>query len=143
MQAVDGVILRRSPAIDSCVYHIYTTPVNDDIYNRLARSEGFNWDEGNAPKVQARHGVEPGECEQAFLSEPLLVAADPAHSQHEERWRALGATVGGRSLYLNFTLRGSLIRVLAARDMNRKERHTYDQAKARAQEDPDVHIRGG
>ena len=113
----------------------------DDIYERLARCEGFDWDEGNAPKVKGRHGVEPGECEQAFVSEPLLVFADPGHSHREERWRALGGTVGGRRLYLVFTLRrGVLIRVIAARDMNRKERRTYGQAKARIEEDPDVQI---
>jgi uncharacterized DUF497 family protein len=115
--------------------------VADDIYERLARCEGFEWDHGNAPKVQQRHDVEPGECEQAFISEPLLVVADPEHSQHEKRWRALGATLGGRHLYLVFTIRRSaLIRVLAARDMNRKERRTYDQAKARYEEDPDVQL---
>lgn len=112
-----------------------------DIYDRLARCEGFDWDDGSAPKVRARHDVEPGECEQAFLSEPLLVSADPAHSQHEERWRALGGTIGGRRLYLVFTIRRDvLIRVLAARDMNRKERTAYEQAKARIEEDPDVQV---
>jgi hypothetical protein len=115
--------------------------VTDDIYARLARCEGFDWDDGNAPKIKRRHDVEPGECEQAFVSEPLLVSADPGHSQHEERWRALGGTLGGRRLYLVFTLRrGELIRVLAARDMNRKERRTYEQAKARIEEDPDVQV---
>lgn len=115
--------------------------MTDDIYDRLARCEGFDWDEGNAPKVRARHDVEPGQCEQAFVSEPLLVSGDPGHSQHEERWRALGGTLGGRRLYLVFTIRrGVLIRVLVARDMNRKERTTYEQAKARAEEDPDVQI---
>jgi uncharacterized protein len=115
--------------------------VTDDIYDRLARCEGFDWDAGNAPKVQQWREVEPGECEQAFLSEPLLVAADLGHSQHEERWRALGGTLNGRRLYLVFTLRqGSLIRVLAARDMNRKEREAYEQAKARLEKDPDVQI---
>jgi hypothetical protein len=70
-----------------------------------------------------------------------LVFADPAHSQHEVRWRALGATLAGRHLYLVFTIRrGVLIRVLAARDMNRKERRTYEHAKARFEEDPDVQV---
>lgn len=111
------------------------------MYQRLARCEGFDWDDGNAPKLKRRHDVEPGECEQAFVSEPLLVSADPGHSQREERWRALGSTVGGRCLYLVFTLRGGvLIRVLAARDMNGKERRTYEQAKARTEEDPDVQV---
>ena len=113
--------------------------MSDDIYDRLARCEGFDWDDGNAPKVKARHDVEPGECEQACFSDPFVAVADPKHSQREERWRALGSTLGGRRLYLVLTIRrGVLIRVLAARDMNRKERKLYDQAEARAQEDSDV-----
>ena len=102
----------------------------------LARCTGFQWDTGNAPKVLERHSVGPGECEQAFFVEPFLVAADPGHSAAEERWRALGQTLGGRKLHIVFTVRGDLIRVIAARDMSRKERQVYEQAKAHTEEDP-------
>jgi len=112
--------------------------VTYDVLARLADCDGFDWDEGNAAKVRARHDVERGECEQVFFGEPLLVSADAKHSQVEQRWRALGMTLGGRPLYLVFTLRGSRIRVLAARNMSRKERRDYEQAKARAEKDPDV-----
>ncbi len=112
--------------------------VTDDIYRRLAACEGFEWDAGNAPKVRTRHDVQPGECEQVFFGAPLLVSVDDKHSQIEERWRALGCTLGGRPLHVVFTLIDINIRVLAARDMNRKERQTYEQAKARAKEDSDV-----
>jgi uncharacterized protein len=60
------------------------------------------------------------------------------HSQSEARWQALGATLGGRALHLVFTLRGSKIRVVAARNMNRKERRAYEQAQARIEADSDV-----
>lgn len=112
--------------------------MSDDIYAQLAECDGFDWDDGNAPKVRARHRVEPGECEQVFFGGPLLVSADVKHSEVEPRWRALGITLGGRALYLVFTLRESRIRVVAARNMNRKERRDYEQAKARAEEDSDV-----
>ncbi len=113
--------------------------MTDSIYARLDRCEGFDWDDGNAPKIKRRHNVESGECEQAFVSEPLLVSADPGYSQAEEWWRALGGTLNGRRLYLVFTLRHRvLIRVLATRDMNRKERRIYEQTKARLEEDPGV-----
>lgn len=106
----------------------------DGIHELLARATGFDWDAGNAPKVRARHDVDPGECEQAFFREPLVVDVDAKHSAAERRWRALGLTLADRHLYLVFTLRGPMIRVLAARDMNRKERHEYGQVQARAQE---------
>ena len=129
-----GLVARRAESRHS------STP-RFKFLDRLARCEGFDWDDGNAPKVRQRHDSEPGECEQAFISEPLLVFADPAYSQHEERWRALGATLAGRRVYLVFTIRrGVLIRVLAVRDMNCKERRTYEHAKARFEEDPDVQV---
>ena len=112
--------------------------MTDDIYALLAQCDGFDWDDGNAPKVRARHLVEPGECEQVFFGMPLLVSADLTHSRTEVRWRALGITLGGRALYLVFTLRGSKIRVCAARNMNRKERRDYEQAQSRAEEDSNV-----
>jgi hypothetical protein len=101
-----------------------------DIFDRLAQCTGFEWDEGNAPKVEARHGVTPGECEQVFFHEPLLVAPDPRHSRAEARWAALGRTAGGRTVSVIFTLRGDRIRPLSARDMSRKERQRYAEAQA-------------
>jgi uncharacterized DUF497 family protein len=106
--------------------------VADDIYDRLARCTGFEWDVGNAPKVQARHGVTPGECEQVFFHEPILIAADPRHSLVEERWAALGRTADDRTLAIVFTLRDDRIRPLSARDMNKKERSRYAEAQAQA-----------
>ena len=116
--------------------------MSDDIQQLLALADGFEWDAGNALKVVDRHDIEPGECEQAFFSQPFLIDADEKHSQQERRWRALGTTLAARYLYIVFTLRGSRIRVVAAREMNRKERRVYDQskAKARTQADPDVQV---
>ena len=76
---------------------------------------------------QARR--QPGEAEQVFFSEPLLIVADPRHSVHEPRLHALGRTDEGRSLHITFTLRGGAtrIRVISARDMSRKKRARYAQ----------------
>ncbi|MDP2956181.1 MAG: BrnT family toxin [Longimicrobiales bacterium] len=106
-----------------------------DVFERLARCTGFDWDGGNAPKILARHGVSQGECEQVFFGEPLLVAADSLHSGAEERWAAWGRSADGRALAVVFTLRGERIRPISARDMNRKERRLYAQAEANDQAD--------
>ena len=71
-------------------------------FDRLQRS--------NAPKVAGRHGVAPGECEQALFQE----------------------------LFVVFTVRGEMVRVLAARDMSRKERASYAKITARQKDDPAV-----
>ena len=115
---------------------VYTRVVAEDIFERLARCTSFDWDDGNSPKIQGRHGVVRGECEQIFLGEPLLVVGDERHSQSEERWAALGRTYTGRRLTVIFTIRGEKIRPISARDMSRKERQRY--AKAEAEDEADA-----
>jgi len=93
----------------------------------LARVVGFDWDAGNARKNE-RHGVVQVEAEDVFFDPRLLLVPDPRHSQQEPRLHALGETSAGRRLYVTFTLRaeGTLIRVISARDMHRKERAIYE-----------------
>lgn len=92
------------------------------------RVVGFDWDDGNLGK-NARHGVDNQEIEQVFFNQPLLLAPDAQHSATEYRYRALGKTDRGRHLMVVFTLRAdaTLIRVVSARSMNRKERGSYGQ----------------
>lgn len=92
------------------------------------RVAGFEWDEGNSRKNAEKHGVSQSEAEQLFFNEPLLVLEDSKHSQREARYHALGKTDDGRLLHVTFTLRddGTLIRVISARDMHRKERAIYE-----------------
>lgn len=90
---------------------------------------GFDWDDGNARKNE-KHGVSSAEAEQVFFNAPLLLLDDTAHSNSERRFHALGKTDDDRTLHIAFTLRrsGQFIRVISARDMNRKEYLTYEQA---------------
>lgn len=95
----------------------------------FARIVGFEWDQGNARKSAEKHGVSQLEAEQVFLDPSLIVLADAVHSRTEQRFQALGRTLGGRCLHVTFTLRaeGTKIRVVSARDMNRKERAAYEK----------------
>lgn len=97
----------------------------------LSAIAGFEWDSGNARKNE-KHGVSTAEAEQIFFNAPLLWLDDVAHSQAEARFHALGQTDDERLLHLTFTLRrsGELICVISARDMHRKERSVYEQAKS-------------
>jgi uncharacterized DUF497 family protein len=99
------------------------------IWEVLARAEGFDWDSGNAPKIWERHEVSPGEVEQVFFNRPLVALRDAKHSQQEQRFYALGQTDGGRHLFVVFTLRKKLIRVISARDMKGRERREYQRAE--------------
>jgi len=99
-----------------------------------AQVTGFDWDEGNARKNAEKHGVSQSEAEEVFFNEPLLVLEDSGHSQTEARFHALGETDGARLPHITFTLRhaGTLIRVISARDMHRKESAVYEQVKREA-----------
>lgn len=94
--------------------------------------KGFEWDSGNCRKSATKHDVSQQEAEQVFFNLPLLVAEDTRHSIAEMRWHALGVTDAGRKLHVTFTLRvaGTLIRVISARDMHRKERGIYVAKKS-------------
>ncbi len=96
----------------------------------LAGITGFDWDEGNARKNE-KHQVSMAEAEQVFFNAPLLLLADTKHSAKEARHHALGKSDEGRLLHVSFTLRrsGRSIRVISARDMHRKERTIYEQAR--------------
>ena len=87
--------------------------------------EGFEWDQGNIEKNWLAHSVTPQEAEQLFFNVPLIVADDEKHSQKEKRFLALGQTDEHRPLFIAFTVRKGRIRVISARDMNRKERKVY------------------
>ena len=90
---------------------------------------GFQWDEGKLDKNLVKHNVENWECEQIFFNEPLIILDDPGHSRSERRWAAFGRTDAGRALVVIFTKRGDLLRVISARDMNKKERKFYEESE--------------
>ncbi len=95
----------------------------------LEQITGFDWDKGNARKNQ-KHGVAQAEAEEVFFNQPLLLLDDARHRDHEARYHALGKTLAGRLLHVTFTLRGNstLVRVISARAMQRRERSVYEQA---------------
>ena len=88
---------------------------------------GLQWDRGNTDKNLIKHDVENWECEQVFFNRPLLVLDDPKHSVSEKRWAAFGKTDADCFLAVIFTKRDDLIRIISARNMNKRERKFYDE----------------
>jgi uncharacterized protein len=95
---------------------------------------GFDWDAGNSDKNWTAHRVSDSECEEVFFNRPFVVRRDLQHSQEELRFYALGRTDQSRTLFVVFTVRGRLIRVISARDLTRKERRIY-QTHEKAEEE--------
>ena len=98
-----------------------------DLTAILADLQGFQWDAGNSSKSLHRHEVTRAEAEEAFFNRPVLVISDVSHSMRERRLALHGVTNAERALTVTFTIRGTLVRVISARDMSRKERRAYEK----------------
>ncbi|TGK58285.1 BrnT family toxin [Leptospira wolffii] len=89
---------------------------------------GFDWDAGNIEKNWKKHKVKPGEIEEIFFNDPLIVVPDDYHSGKEDRYIILGVTNAGRKLFAVTTFRGDKIRPISARDMTPRERKIYESS---------------
>ena len=137
-QKDSGVQGRRGPSgrDDGAKYlarHVYASNIHHvpAFLDELTNCTGFDWDAGNAEKNWELHEVSRGDAEGVFFNRPLVVAPDAPHSGREPRYAALGRTEEGRRLTIIFTMRGTSIRVISARDMSRRERRIYEQAGAK------------
>ncbi len=92
----------------------------------LSKTEGFEWNEGNLKHIK-KHRVKYKECEEIFLDEHLIINEDETHSQIEERFRVYGQTNKGRLMFMIMTIRDNKIRVISARDQDKKERREYEE----------------
>ncbi len=85
----------------------------------------FEWDTGNREKNFIKHRVTNAECEEAFFDPHKRLLKETLHvgsSTKEKRYVLIGNTQADRPLFIVFTLRRNKIRVISARDLNRKER---------------------
>ncbi len=96
-----------------------------ELTERLRECTGFDWDAGNADKNWIKHGVSCSEAEEVFFNQPLVVSDDDFHSTKEEGFYGLGQTNQQRLLFVVFTVRNELIRVISVRDMTKREREVY------------------
>lgn len=87
----------------------------------------FDWDEGNRNKPE-RHGVAIDEAEDVFFDDNKVVFADWIHSVKEKRFTLLGKTRKGRLLNITYMIRKKKIRIVTARDINKREVKLYEKA---------------
>jgi uncharacterized DUF497 family protein len=97
----------------------------------ILQANGFDWDQGNRAKCE-KHGLSVAVVEGLF-ARPLAILPDAAHSQRENRFRAIGRTDKGRGVFIIFTLRRKgkdedlLIRPISARYMHKKEIDAFEK----------------
>ena len=85
----------------------------------------FQWDRGNIGKNEKSHEVTEKEAEETFFDKKKVIYTDKFHSEKEDRFILIGKTREKRLLYLVFTKRGTKMRIISARDINRKEVKYY------------------
>ncbi len=86
----------------------------------------FEWDKGNIDKNFKKHGITNEEAEEVFFND-ILVSEDEEHSKIEKRYQCLGLTDKGKKLFVSFTIRSNKVRVISVRNMNKKEKETYEK----------------
>ena len=93
----------------------------------LDNPDEFQWDKGNKGKNYLKHKVTDQECEEAFFDQNKKILKDLLHSNNEERYILFGQTKEKRILFIVFTVRSGKIRVISARDLNKKEKKLYEE----------------
>ena len=88
---------------------------------------GFDWDAGNRGKSLKKHGVTDHESEEVFFDEKKKIFTDELHSGVEERYILLGQTKQMRMLFVVFTKRKNMIRIISSRPLDRKEKQLYEK----------------
>jgi hypothetical protein len=94
------------------------------IWNELIE---FQWDSGNSHKNE-KHKVVKTEIEEAFNDHNKVMSPDHKHSKSEQRYILLGKSKKKRLLYIMFTVRKGIVRVISARDINKKGVYLYEKA---------------
>jgi len=87
----------------------------------------FQWDTGNLGKNKKSHNVAEKEAEEVFFDKKKRTFKDHVHSKKEERFRVIGKSKQKRLLFIVFTVRLGRIRIISARDTNRKEVSLYEE----------------
>ena len=88
---------------------------------------GFEWDKGNKNKNFLKHRVTDEECEEVFFDNQKRVSGDILHPNHEVRYILIGQTKKQRLLFVVCTTRKEKIRIISARDLNKKEKSLYEK----------------
>jgi uncharacterized DUF497 family protein len=91
----------------------------------------FEWDAAKAGKNLAEHVVSFEEATTVFDDPFFIILKDPDHSDLEQRYIIIGESDQRRYLMVSFTERLKRTRIISARELDSRERKTYEQKKER------------
>jgi uncharacterized protein len=99
--------------------------VKDGVEDEIGPMQ-FEWNPAKAAINQAKHDISFDEAKTVFDDPLYLGFPDPAHSVGEQRFLLLGRSLMGRLLVVAYTDRGSVARLISAREMTKRERRLYE-----------------
>lgn len=91
----------------------------------------FEWDDAKAGKNLVEHDVSFEEATTIFDDPFFIIVKDPDHSDLEQRYIIIGESAQKRYLMVSFTERLKRTRLISARELDSRERKTYEQKKER------------
>ena len=83
----------------------------------------FEWDDEKERINIKKHGISFKVAKRVFLDENMVIMEDYEHSFYEERRIAIGMV--GKLLFVVYTERGEVTRIISARKATKKERSIY------------------
>lgn len=89
----------------------------------------FEWDETKERINIRKHGVNFSETEEAFDDGNALDEFDESHSTDSEHRFALIGLSSKRLLFVSYTLRNNVIRLISARKANQNQERFYNHGK--------------
>jgi len=92
----------------------------------------FEWDSTKELANRKKHGIDFRTAAKVFL-DPYVIEFDDLHSSGELRFNAIGV-VDGRMLFVTYTTRGEVVRIISARGAEPHEKRTYHEIYARCEE---------
>ena len=87
----------------------------------------FEHDPEKAAKNSFKHGISFGEAQTVFTDPLVLESADLEHSLDEERLLLIGQSFRRRLVFVVFTQRGDVVRIISARKATKHERRLYEE----------------
>ena len=85
----------------------------------------FEWDDIKERANRKRHGVNFRTAAKVFL-DPYVIEFDDRDATGELRFNAIGL-VDGRMLFITYTMRGDVVRIISARGAEPHEKRKYHE----------------
>jgi uncharacterized DUF497 family protein len=90
----------------------------------------FEWDETKNRINQNKHGISFELASTVFYDQKRIERLDSKHSDNEEKYSIIGCVSGGVwVLFVSYTERREVIRIISARKATKAERREYESSQ--------------